>query len=460
MQWPGKYFVTTKDTVNGCTKRDSVTVSQYITYNSTQFYNNEFSSYANGTIADNTTNGWTLDRSKISGVTSTYVLNTTPKFFAIHSKRITAQQLGAEGIWSSNVMSVSGKPNFQIGVKISTEGTFTSSDYVKLYYKLDGGSEILWDSRTGSLGTIDFRSPMLNANSVQIVVKLYTTVKASGTVSNQYIEQYQLYIQDCGYPLVVYSSSTGEINCANTSVTLQANSSHAGATYKWSGPNSYTSTLQYPVVSTPGTYTVTASMPTTASSSVTSATATGTVTLTQSATVPGATIGVPDTVTSQTKYVTLSGSSATSGVTYKWTGPNSFVSSLQNPFVTTAGTYTLTVGNPLNGCTSTATVNVIQNTLKAALLMPVEENTFEYNPLRKLPLFYIYPNPAGNVLWFKIDGAGSVVSANVFNIMGKEMKVSVNLTESSVDVSNLSGGIYIILLETVTGKFGKKFIKN
>jgi uncharacterized protein YjdB len=460
MQWPGTYFVTTKDTVNGCTKRDSVTVNQYITYNPVQFYNNTFSTYANGTIADNNTNGWTLDRSKISGVRSTYVLNTTPKFFAIYSKRITAQQLGAEGIWMSKVMTVSGKPNFQIGVKISTEGTFTSSDYVKLYYKLDGGSEILWDSRTGSLGTVDFRSSILNANTVQIIVKLYTTVKASGTVSNQYIEQYQLYIQDCGYPLAVYSSASGAINCANPSVTLHANSSHAGATYKWSGPNSYTSTAQYPVVSVPGTYTVTASMPTTASSSVASSTATGTVTVTQSITTPGASVVLPDTISSQKKFVALSGSSPTSGVYFSWAGPNGFASSQQNPVVTATGAYTLTVINPVNGCSSSATVNVLQNTTKAVILEPIATNPADNSITRNQPALELYPNPARNLLFLKTSGINTIVSVKILDIRGNIINLPSEGNGFYLNVLGLSSGLYILVVETDKCIFKKKFIRE
>ncbi len=56
----------------------------------------------------------------------------------------------------------------------------------------------------------------------------------------------------------------------------------------------------------------------------------------------------------------LSGSSPTGGVNYSWTGPgitpaNQFQ---QNPTVDQPGVYILTVKNPVNGCTSTATVTV------------------------------------------------------------------------------------------------------
>ncbi|MBK7298279.1 MAG: hypothetical protein IPI91_17325 [Flavobacteriales bacterium] len=43
--------------------------------------------------------------------------------------------------------------------------------------------------------------------------------------------------------------------------------------------------------------------------------------------------------------------------TFSWTGPNNFTSALQNPVVSAAGTYMLTVTGT-NGCTSSASTEV------------------------------------------------------------------------------------------------------
>lgn len=61
--------------------------------------------------------------------------------------------------------------------------------------------------------------------------------------------------------------------------------------------------------------------------------------------------------------ITLMGGSTASGINYQWTGPgitpaNQF---LQNPTVSTAGTYTLVVTNPVNNCTSSATAMVVND---------------------------------------------------------------------------------------------------
>src|SRR5207248_2555306 len=62
--------------------------------------------------------------------------------------------------------------------------------------------------------------------------------------------------------------------------------------------------------------------------------------------------------------VHLIASSPTSGVTYSWTGPGGFSSTLYNPMVTGPGLYTVVVTNPVNGCTSSAISLVMQNIIQ------------------------------------------------------------------------------------------------
>ena len=51
-------------------------------------------------------------------------------------------------------------------------------------------------------------------------------------------------------------------------------------------------------------------------------------------------------------------------VTYAWTGPGNFTATTQTISATTAGTYTVTVTNPANGCTASDTAKVSQATDK------------------------------------------------------------------------------------------------
>jgi NADH:ubiquinone oxidoreductase subunit B-like Fe-S oxidoreductase len=159
-----------------------------------------------------------------------------------------------------------------------------------------------------------------------------------------------------GYPVVAASGNTA---CAGATLNLTAS---GGTTYSWSGPNSFTSSLQNPSIngattSMSGTYTVTV---TNASGCSAVATASATVNA-----LPVATASANSICAGGTLNFTSGG-----GSSYSWSGPNGFTSSIQNPTRTNAtsimsGTYTVTVTNA-SGCSATATANATVNALPSA----------------------------------------------------------------------------------------------
>jgi len=142
----------------------------------------------------------------------------------------------------------------------------------------------------------------------------------------------------------------GQLSCNVTTVTINANSTVPNATFAWTGPNSFSSVLPNPAVNTPGTYTVIVTSPTN------NCTSTATAIVTIDNALPGANIIVGGTISCTTPSISLTGTSAP-GAGFSWTGPNSFTSSIANPVVDTAGTYTLTTTGT-NGCTSTSSAVV------------------------------------------------------------------------------------------------------
>ncbi|MCG8318753.1 MAG: T9SS type A sorting domain-containing protein, partial [Cytophagales bacterium] len=140
------------------------------------------------------------------------------------------------------------------------------------------------------------------------------------------------------------------------SVSLQGGSPTAGVSYAWNGPEGFSSIAQNPSVSVSGTYTLTVTDP------VNGCTSTAQVLVEENTTAPGATAVVSGLLTCTVTSVSLQGSSPTAGVSYAWNGPEGFSSIAQNPSVSLSGTYTLTVTDPVNGCTSTAQVLVEENT--------------------------------------------------------------------------------------------------
>lgn len=74
----------------------------------------------------------------------------------------------------------------------------------------------------------------------------------------------------------------------------------------------------------------------------------------------GVSIGSGQAITCSSSSVTLTGSSTTPGVTYSWSPGGATTSSIT---VTAAGSYSLKITDPANGCVSTTTTSVITNTI-------------------------------------------------------------------------------------------------
>ncbi|MBD0726483.1 hypothetical protein B6A10_15015, partial [Flavobacterium sp. L1I52] len=153
------------------------------------------------------------------------------------------------------------------------------------------------------------------------------------------------------------------LNCTITSIALSGSSSTAGATFAWvasngghivSGANTAT-----PTVDMAGTYTLTVTDP------ANGCTATDVALVTLNNTPPNANAGADKVLTCTITSIALSGSSSTAGATFAWVASNGghIVSGANTatPTVDMAGTYTLTVTNPANGCTATDVALVTLN---------------------------------------------------------------------------------------------------
>jgi len=158
--------------------------------------------------------------------------------------------------------------------------------------------------------------------------------------------------------------------CVGQTLNLTA-STVANATYAWSGPNGFTSTLQNPsrtnaATADSGTYLVTVTDMTSGCTSTSAS-----VTVDVAALVAPSVSNNGPVCTGQTLQLNC----AQSGAVYAWTGPNGFTSAQQNPSISTvtlaaAGDYHVDV--TVNTCAlPTATTTVVINATPAA---PVAAN--------------------------------------------------------------------------------------
>lgn len=159
---------------------------------------------------------------------------------------------------------------------------------------------------------------------------------------------------------VSLTATGGQLTCKVTSVTLTStavdvasNSLLTTAVYAWSGPNSFTSDQQNPVVVVPGVYSVTATNPD-CTDSFASTTVVVTIDTAKVAKldVQGATLSCVGCT------ATLSADPHDPMVQLSWTGPGNFTSTQSTPTVSEPGQYTVTATGP-NGCPLSKTVQLL-----------------------------------------------------------------------------------------------------
>ncbi len=146
--------------------------------------------------------------------------------------------------------------------------------------------------------------------------------------------------------------NNGMLTCVVDSTIINVLNPDTSLTYNWNGPGGYTGTGPSATVNIAGIY----ELITTADNGCT---ATGTSTVTADSDLPNVTASGGD-LNCLIDSIMLLGSSSTPGVTFSWVGPNGFSSNDQNPTVSDAGSYTLTVLAG-NGCESMAPLQVMED---------------------------------------------------------------------------------------------------
>jgi hypothetical protein len=152
------------------------------------------------------------------------------------------------------------------------------------------------------------------------------------------------------------------LTCVITQVTLQGSSATAGVTFSWKALNGgaiYSGgNTANPEVRIPGRYVLTVFNP------VNGCSDTDTADVTHDTTAPNVEAGPNGVLNCAVTSISLNGSSTTPGATFSWFTSNGNIvsgSGTATPVVDDAGTYTLQVTNPDNGCTANDSVTVTLN---------------------------------------------------------------------------------------------------
>ncbi|WP_433829106.1 T9SS type A sorting domain-containing protein [Flavobacterium anhuiense] len=164
--------------------------------------------------------------------------------------------------------------------------------------------------------------------------------------------------------VAVVGNVSNPLTCTTTTATLTATPTPANATIKWYGPSpdgvadGPFISGNAPVVSVKGVYTVYAY------TNLEGCFAKKTVTVLEDNAAPNVNAGEDKALTCLITSIKLSGSSSTPNATYLWSTLDGNIVSdgtTLTPTIDKAGTYTLTVTNPANGCQKADTV-VVTNT--------------------------------------------------------------------------------------------------
>ncbi len=150
------------------------------------------------------------------------------------------------------------------------------------------------------------------------------------------------------------------ITCANPNFVI-GTAAIAGQTYSWAPPAGLSNpTIAQPTASTTGTFTVTATK------TVNGCTKSDAVTITVDTIRPAANATADKTITCANPNYVI-GAAAVAGNTYAWAPPAGLSNpAIAQPTVSAGGTYTLTVTNTANGCTSSDAVTISVDTTRPA----------------------------------------------------------------------------------------------
>jgi hypothetical protein len=142
---------------------------------------------------------------------------------------------------------------------------------------------------------------------------------------------------------------------------------------------------------------------------------------------------------------------STGNGTYSWTGPNGFTSTLQNPSISNttsanAGTYTVTVSN--NDCSSSATTNVVVNTIPARALSFDGGNDF----IEGTNSFTIGTNDVTIETWVKFSSFASIgilISKDRSEVGNNQFRLY-NLTNGKIEFIMAGSGQNLPLLTSTS----------
>jgi hypothetical protein len=168
---PKSFFVNPKRSVAAKIKKDliaCVLVSLFFgTASAASIWEENFNNYADGTTSGSAAK-WTVD---ISACTFD-----GDDHFEVRNGQMQGNDLDGEAVWTSEEISISGEGPVSVSVELSDNSSgLESADTIQVYYKLDGGSETLFETNGNNnddFGDITASQTGLTGSSLQLIIRV------------------------------------------------------------------------------------------------------------------------------------------------------------------------------------------------------------------------------------------------------------------------------------------------
>lgn len=121
-------------------------------------------SLPNGTDEDIGETAWSVDTSSATDFDT----------FSVQNGRFDAEDTDGVAVWLSEVIDITCADTVDVSVDIAEGGRLESSDYLDLYYKLNGGSEVRFAHRQDDFSAQTVEATGLSGNTIQIIIRAYT----------------------------------------------------------------------------------------------------------------------------------------------------------------------------------------------------------------------------------------------------------------------------------------------
>ena len=125
---------------------------------------------------------WTIDASACTLTDASDYIKTV----ATSGGRMEAKDIDGEAVWTSELIDITGYTNIVLSMLVSETGSSTNVlKYVKVYYKLDGGIETLFETNgenIGNFGSLTASQAIAAGTNIQIVVRINNPNTGDATI--------------------------------------------------------------------------------------------------------------------------------------------------------------------------------------------------------------------------------------------------------------------------------------